>query len=87
MTAPGELPPTVPVDWFTDGLLWAVNTTLLHPRGYALAVDPDTGVMTLQGDGTERWSFGCDDATAGTCDERFDQFHALLARATEHNGG
>ena len=43
------------------GLLWFVNTSLFHPRGYALALHQDeTGEVigwSLLGDGTERWAF------------------------------
>lgn len=48
------------------GLVWLVNTAILHPRGFALAVsydDSDTefvnpvGLMIV-GDGSEPWVFG-----------------------------
>lgn len=43
------------------GLLWLINTALLHPRGYALALHSDdegnaTG-WSLLGDGSEPWYF------------------------------
>jgi hypothetical protein len=43
------------------GLLWLVNRTALHPRGFALALHFDqegnaTG-WSLLGDGTEPWAF------------------------------
>lgn len=47
-----------------SGLLWLVNTTVMHPRGYALGLhysdategaEPDGWV--LMGDGTEPWVF------------------------------
>jgi hypothetical protein len=44
-----------------DGLLWLVNTALLHPRGWALTIHLDasgepTG-LGVQGDGVEPWIF------------------------------
>jgi hypothetical protein len=46
-----------------SGLLWLINTTVLHPRGFGLALhyphlnatEPDGWV--LNGDGTEAWVF------------------------------
>jgi hypothetical protein len=48
-------------DLATTGLLWLINTSILHPRGYALAIHTDndgnaTG-WSILGDGTERWAF------------------------------
>jgi hypothetical protein len=44
-----------------SGLLWLINTTVFHPRGYALAIHFDSdGVATgwsIMGDGLERWAF------------------------------
>lgn len=44
------------------GLLWLVNKTVFHPRGFALYLDvEDDGSVTgwgMFGDGTESWSFG-----------------------------
>lgn len=48
-----------------SGLLWLINTSLLHPRGYALALHFDgdgdnLGACTgwsILGDGLERWNF------------------------------
>lgn len=77
--------PSVPVQLQDDGLLWAVNASLLHPLGFALAIDPDTQELSLQGDGTERWGFGCDKQTTEFLDGRFRAFHALLDRARAHN--
>lgn len=47
----------LPVDLRADGLLWLINATTFHPRGFALAVDPDTGAFTLLGDGLEPWRY------------------------------
>lgn len=46
-----------------DGLLYLVNTSVLHPRGFALTlhVDDETGDpigLSVSGDGTEPWCFG-----------------------------
>lgn len=47
-----------PVLLLDDGILWWINRVAFHPRGYALAVDPVTGVFYLLGDGSETFSFG-----------------------------
>ena len=57
------------------GLLWAINRYVLHPRGFALAVDPDTSRMGLLGDGAEVWQFDSDLDQQGA-----ERFEALLAR-------
>ncbi|KQY58342.1 hypothetical protein ASD11_01355 [Aeromicrobium sp. Root495] len=47
----------------TSGLLWYINHELLHPRGYALAIeasDDESGTVggfAILGDGSEAWSF------------------------------
>ncbi|MGE0342533.1 MAG: hypothetical protein AB7O86_05655 [Porticoccaceae bacterium] len=51
-----------PMSEFRDeGLLWLVNASVFHPRGYALAFHlDDDGVVvgwTLEGDGSEPWVF------------------------------
>lgn len=55
-----------------SGLLWLINTSVLHPRGFALAlVLDDSGNATgwqLLGDGREVWMFG---------EEMHDQFDAI----------
>lgn len=49
-----------------SGLLWLLNTAVLHPRGYAVGfhfpdgVDPEVGDpdgWEIMGDGTERWAY------------------------------
>ena len=51
-----------------EGLLWLVNTSVFHPRGYALAFhfeadvlgDYDNATVTgwsLMGNGEERWEY------------------------------
>ncbi len=76
MVAPTE---GVPVDLRGDGLLWLINTSILHPRGYAMAIGSETGELSLLGDGSEPWRFGMD------CDEQFAAVQALLDRASAHN--
>lgn len=50
------------------GLLWLINTSVFHPRGFALAMHfDDQGAATgwsLLGDGTEPWTFQLQDAEA-----------------------
>ena len=54
-----------PVRTFADlrptGLLWLINASVFHPRGYTLAITfDDAGEAIgwqLLGDGTERWTF------------------------------
>jgi hypothetical protein len=45
-----------------SGLLWLINRTVFHPRGYALALTvTDSGEATgwsLVGDGCEPWQYG-----------------------------
>lgn len=45
-----------------EGLLWLINTSVFHPRGYALALhlndDGEATGWTLLGDGSEAWTFG-----------------------------
>lgn len=44
------------VDLREDGLLWLINRTVFHPRGFAMGVGSDGGV-TLYGDGAEPWHY------------------------------
>lgn len=66
----------------TTGLLWLINTSLLHPRGYALAIgytdDGKCDGWRIVGDGSEPWQMGCDDETKATIDERFAAIKELL---------
>jgi hypothetical protein len=83
MTEPREWIEDVSVRPFSElrdaGLLWLINATVLHPRGFALALhyprlgaaEPDGWV--LEGDGTEAWVFP--DASA---QEPFAAVQALL---------
>lgn len=66
----------------TSGLLWLINTSVLHPRGYALAIgfndDGECDGWRIVGDGSEPWQFGCDDETQKMLDERFKAIRDLL---------
>lgn len=64
------------VDLRVDGLLWMINTTVFHPRGFALGVDKD-GDLWLFGDGAEAWQFATDDDLAQVA---FQAFNATLQR-------
>lgn len=46
-----------PVHIRESGLLWLINKSLMHPRGYALAYDDDTQQFFVMGDGEEAWHF------------------------------
>lgn len=64
----------------TTGLLWLINTTVFHPRGFALAMhfdDQGTAIgWSLMGDGTEPWVFRLEDAEA---DRLFAAVQAVFA--------
>lgn len=77
------------------GLLWLINTTVFHPRGYALALHfDDVGACTgwsLLGDGSEAWQFAdqrVGEAQPGymTIDECFAAATATLTAAPIENG-
>jgi hypothetical protein len=68
---------SVPVDLRADGVLWAINRTLFHPRGFALAVNTPDGSLSLMGDGSEPWQYG----SPVDEDRLFADFEALLDRA------
>jgi len=63
-----------------SGLLWLVNAAVLHSRGYALALhfddDGNATGWSLQGDGSEPWTFLTDDPEI---DQRFASVNRLLA--------
>lgn len=67
----------VNVDLIDDGLLWLINASTFHPRGFALALDPETGQLLLQGDGTEPWTMG----PQIDVDAKFAAAEAALERA------
>lgn len=66
------------------GLLWLINTTVFHPRGYALALHiADDGCCTgwsLDGDGTEPWVFAsaAEDPNGVPFDDLFAAAKALM---------
>jgi hypothetical protein len=64
-------------DFQRHGLLWLFNTSVLHPQGYAMAIDPETGEWSILGDGSEPWMFGEE------CIEEFDAVQELLRRNNE----
>ena len=68
--------PVIPAELQDDGILWMINQVVFHPRGYSLGYNPERGDFVLQGNGTERHSFGNE-----TGDEYFTRFVALLTRA------
>ena len=60
-------------DLATSGLLWLINASVFHPRGFALALKVKDGKAigwSLLGDGSEPWYF------EGT---RNDKFNAVAA--------
>jgi hypothetical protein len=54
---------TIIVDLQQDSLLWLINRTVFHPRGYALSYNTDTEEFALLGDGSEPWTFPGDGAS------------------------
>jgi hypothetical protein len=80
----------IPVDLRTDGLLWLINTTVFHPRGFALAMDVKSGALSLMGDGTEPWSYMTteqhpDNPGALDVDALFAATQDLFERAAREN--
>jgi len=67
-----------------SGLLWLVNKTVFHPRGFALClfVDQETGEVSgwdLIGDGEESWTF----SDTMDEDEHFRNVKRLLEETAE----
>lgn len=63
-------------DLRSTGLLWLINSTVFHPRGFALAFTMQDGKPTgwkLLGDGSEPWRFD------GDIDELFRKAEETLA--------
>jgi hypothetical protein len=62
----------------TSGLLWLINASVLHSRGFAIALvfdDQDEAIgWQLLGDGKETWTFGDE------CQEPFAAISELLAQ-------
>lgn len=63
-----------PIDIRESGLLWLINTSVFHPRGFALGVSGD-GQIFLLGDGSEAWRFDLDDEVT---DDLFRKAQATL---------
>lgn len=66
------------------GVLWLINRTVFHPRGYALSLIFEDGIeeptgWSIIGDGSEPWKF--DDSIDE--DERFLQIEGLLNQASQ----
>ena len=65
------------------GLLWLINRVVLHPRGFALALrrkaDGEVTGWTMEGDGTECWSFGDMPDGQAMDDVGFERVEAFLA--------
>lgn len=72
------------VDLQADGILWAINRTVFHPRGFALGlVIGDAGqpiALDLLGDGLEPWHYACDAEAMGDQAARSVDEADLLAR-------
>lgn len=70
----------------SSGLLWLINRVVFHPRGFALALHADeTGAVTgwsLQGNGTEPWSFPLDREP-----EHYQHAEQALREAAEGHAG
>lgn len=66
------------VDLQEDGILWMINRTIFHPRGFALAITEDKTDLVLLGDGQEVWNY-----TKEGEDGRFEKFEAMLQRRRE----
>lgn len=62
-----------PIDIRESGLLWLINTSVLHPRGFALGWSGDGHF--LLGDGSEPWRFELPDEVA---DDLFRKAQATL---------
>lgn len=76
MNPPEFDPQNVPteIDLREDGVLWMINTTIFHPRGLRLGVDPD-GTLWLFGDGSEPTLF-----TEELAERGFANFEQMLLR-------
>lgn len=67
----------------STGLLWLINSTVFHPRGFALALHfDDDGNCTgwsMMGDGSEPWRFSADPVTETMVDDCFRNVNEFLA--------
>ena len=71
----------VDADLIDDGLLWYINRVAFHPRGMALAYDPDTQEFFVWGDLDEPWTFDEESDK-----EKFVAFEHLLSRLAAQIG-
>lgn len=72
----------VPVNLRDDGLLWLINATVFHPRGFSLGWSPSTGEFMLFGDGSEAWGFDpADEPTPDTLKAAAERLFAGAAEA------
>jgi hypothetical protein len=70
----------IPVDLRADGLLWLINRTVFHPRGFALAYVVESGTFELWGNGDEPWSYGFSREAENAL---FRAVNAAFAKVTE----
>ena len=75
-TEPDDFGDTVDIQ--EDGILWKINHDILHPMGFALAINEDRTDLVLLGDGIEEWTFG-----PGISEQRSAAFEAMLTRRRE----
>jgi hypothetical protein len=81
---PKFVAPVFPFEMLLEptGLLWLINATTFHPRGYAISiVRDDEGRATgwqLLGDGKDRWTYAEDSETAAMVDARFHAVQRFL---------
>lgn len=66
-----------PQEMLDNGLVWAINRVLLHPRGYAMQIDRASGQVQLWGNGDQPWEFRSVDE-----DAKMKAFNALLESVT-----
>lgn len=78
-----QVPEPIPVDLLDDGLLWLINASVFHPRGFALAQNWETGALTMAGDGSEPWTF----PDTPEIHEKFRAAEAFFQRARLAAGG
>ncbi|HEY2088567.1 MAG TPA: hypothetical protein VGH54_21430 [Mycobacterium sp.] len=67
----------IKVDLIDDGILWLINRTVFHPRGFALAYDRASSEFILWGNGDEPWEF-----SGETENGKFNAVEAKLREAT-----
>jgi hypothetical protein len=68
-------------DLMDQGVLWAVNRAVFHPRGFALKLHVEgRNVLgwSIEGDGSEPWHMALDDATMERQQKAFDALENML---------